>query len=97
VEVELKGRSLQDRFMVPRSAIHDKKVYICTPENRLEIRPVKVEFYMGDVAVLSEGLKQGENLVLSDLVPAIKGMLLKPVLAKETMEHLKQQAIGETN
>ena len=97
VEVELRGRSLPDRFVVPRSAVHGKKVYICTPENRLEIRLVEVEFYMGDVAVLSEGLKQGEDLVLSDLLPAIEGMLLKPVLAKETLEYLKQQAIGETN
>ena len=97
VEVELKGKLLQDRFMVPRNTIHDDKAYICNPENRLEIKPVEVEFYMGDVAVLSEGLQQGENLVLADLVPAIEGMLLKPVQAKDAMEHLKQQALGETN
>jgi multidrug efflux pump subunit AcrA (membrane-fusion protein) len=97
VEVELKGRLLQDRFIVPRSTIHDSKVYICTPENRLKIKSVDVEFYMGDVAVLSEGLQQGENLVLTDLVPAIEGMLLKPVQAKDVLEHVKQQALGEAN
>ncbi|MBU0462733.1 MAG: hypothetical protein KKE12_03810 [Proteobacteria bacterium] len=65
--------------MVPRSAVHDKKVYICTLENRLEIRPVAVEFNMADMAVLSQGLKEGETLVLADLMPAVQGMLLKPV------------------
>ncbi|SDT87910.1 efflux RND transporter periplasmic adaptor subunit [Desulfobacula phenolica] len=95
VEVELKGRSMPDRFVVPGSAIHDKKLYICTPENRLEIRPVNIEFYMADVAVLSQGLEAGETLVLADLVPAVEGMRLKPVLAQEVVTLLKQQAIGE--
>lgn len=95
VEAELKGRSLPDRFVVPRSAVHDNKVYICTPENRLEIRPVSVEFYMADVAVLSQGLEPGETLVLADLVPAVEGMRLKPVPADEVVTLLKQQALGE--
>jgi multidrug efflux pump subunit AcrA (membrane-fusion protein) len=95
VEVELRGRPLPDRWVVPRSAVHDKKVYICTQENRLETRPVNVEFNMGDVAVISEGLKQGEKLVLADLVPAIDGILLKPVQAESVARSLKQQALGE--
>jgi multidrug efflux pump subunit AcrA (membrane-fusion protein) len=97
VEVELKGRALPDRFVVPRSAVHDKNVYICTPENRLEIRPVSAEFNMADMTVLSQGLEQGEILVLADLVPAVQGMLLKPVQAEEVLERLTQQALGETD
>jgi len=95
VEVILKGRPLADRFVMPRSAVHDKKIYICTPENRLEIRSVDVESYMEDIAVLSQGLKEGETLVLADLVPAVEGMLLKPVEAIDILEGLKQQALGE--
>ena len=95
VEVELKGRPLKDRWAIPRSTVHDHKVYICTKENRLEIRDVKVEFNMGDIAVISQGLKQGDNLVLADLVPAIEGMLLKPVQAESAKKILKQQALGE--
>ena len=97
VEVELKGKPLPDRFVVPRSAVHDKNVYICTPENRLEIRPVSVEFNMADMAVLSQGLKEGETLVLADLMPAVQGMLLKPVQAGDVLELLKQQALGEAD
>jgi multidrug efflux system membrane fusion protein len=96
VEVELQGRPLQNRWVVPRSVVHEGKVYICTKENRLEIRDVKVEFNMGDLAVISHGLKQGESLVLADLIPAIEGMLLKPVRAQSAEKLLKQQALGET-
>ena len=97
VAVELKGRALKNRFVVPRSAVHDTAIYICTSENRLDIRPVVVEFYMGDVAVLSEGPTAGETLVLADLLPAIQGMLLKPVQAQEALGLLKKQAMGETD
>ena len=58
-------------------------------------RSVTVEFNMGDLAVISEGLKQDEKLVLVDLVPAIDGMLLKPVQAESVARLLKQQALGE--
>ncbi|WP_300458155.1 hypothetical protein [Desulfobacula sp.] len=96
VEVTLYGRLLPDSWVVPRSAVHDGTVYICTPGSRLEIRPVGVEFYMQDMAVLSGGLEQGDVLVLTDLVPAIQGMRLKPLAVLDVLETLKQQALGET-
>ena len=97
VQVELKGKPLPDRFVLPRSAVHDKNVYISTPENRLEIRSVEIEFNMADMVVVSHGLKEGEILVLADLMPAVQGMLLKPVQAGDVLEQLKQQAIGEAD
>ena len=95
VEVELRGVPIPDRFVIPRSAVHEGKIYICTPENRLEIKPVKVEFHMEDIAVLSTGVEQGETLVLTDLVPAVEGMRLKPVQAGDIAKQLKRQATGE--
>ncbi|OQY50428.1 MAG: hypothetical protein B6230_06360 [Desulfobacteraceae bacterium 4572_89] len=95
VEVELRGQPIPDRFVVPRSALHEEKIYICTPENRLKIKPVKIEFQMEDMAVLSTGVEQGERLVLSDLIPAVEGMLLKPVPALDIAEQLRQKALGE--
>jgi len=97
VEVELKGRMLPERWVVPRSAVHKGKVYISTPENRLEIRPVDVQFNMENLAVLSNGFKPGEKLVLADLVPAVEGMLLKPVEASDVLKNLKRQALGEAD
>ena len=91
----LYGRRIDAAWVVPRSAVHDSSVYICDPDNRLEVRPVGVDFYMEDMAVVSQGLEPGETLVLSDLVPAIQGMRLKPVLAPDVLSALKQEALGE--
>ena len=52
---------------------------------------------MADMAVLSNGLKEGETLVLADLMPAVQGMLLKPVQAGDVLAQLKQQALGEAD
>lgn len=95
VEVELKGKPLDHRYAVPRSAVHAGKLYICTPENRLEIRPVNVELAMADLAVLAEGVKDGEKVVLTDLVPAVEGMKLLPKTDLKKTEQIKRQASGE--
>ncbi len=56
---------------------------------------MKIEFQMEDMAVLSTGVEQGERLVLSDLIPAVEGMLLKPVPALDVADQLRQKALGE--
>lgn len=96
VEVELRGRPVPDRFVIPRSAVHQGKIYICTPENRLKIKSAAIEFYMEELAVLFTGIEPGETLVLTDLVPAVEGMLLKPVQDRETAAQLKDSALGES-
>jgi multidrug efflux pump subunit AcrA (membrane-fusion protein) len=95
VGVELSGLPLTERFVIPRSAIHGNSLYICTPENRLEIRPVTVEFSMEDLAILINGVKEGERIVLTDLVPAVAGMKLLPKTDHEKAVYLKRQAAGE--
>lgn len=98
VGVELSGRPLEGRFALPRSALHgdvnQDVIYICTPENRLEIRKVTPELSMADLVVLKEGVADGELLVLSDLVPAIKGMKLLPEKDPETEERVRMEAAG---
>jgi multidrug efflux pump subunit AcrA (membrane-fusion protein) len=78
VEVELTGPPRKDRIVVPRHAVHAGKVYVLGAENRLEIRPVEVSFRQGEEAILRSGVKAGDRIVVSDLVPAIRGMLLDP-------------------
>ena len=95
VEVTLKGRTVHQQLVVPRSAVHDSRIFICNQDNRLEIRPVTVKFHAGDLAVIDSGLEQGEILVLSDVVPAINGMRLKPVVSETDAGELKRQALGE--
>jgi len=99
VEVELSGRPRPDRFVIPRSAVHNGRIYICTQENRLEIRTVDLAFTTADLAVLDNGettsVKAGEILVLSDLVPAIQGMKLMPTTDEKKIAQVQAQAAGE--
>ena len=78
VEVQLSGKALAKRKVVPRTAIHKNKLYVVNSKNRLERRPVKIEFFQGNLAVIDSGVKRGEKVITHDVVPAIDGMLLKP-------------------
>ncbi len=78
VEVELRGKPREGRIVIPRSALHEGRVYLIDGESRLVTRPVKVDFAVGDELCLSEGLVAGDRIVLTDLIPALEGMLLAP-------------------
>ena len=71
-------KPIKDRIVIPRSAIREGHVYIADSENRLRMRKVDVLVEQEAVAVIEKGLAAGEKLVVSDVVPAIEGMLLNP-------------------
>jgi RND family efflux transporter MFP subunit len=71
----------KDQLVVPRKAIHQGRVYVATPENTLSIRPVKISFSNGNQAVIESGLKEGEQIILTDVIPVIEGLPVKPILA----------------
>lgn len=79
VEVAIAGRQQQDRIVVPRSSIRNGKAYVVDPANRLQIRDVSREYDQQDKSVIREGLNEGDQLILSDIIPAVAGMLLNPV------------------
>lgn len=80
VQVVLRGKSHRARILVPRAAVRDEAVLVVDEENRLRRRPVKVLFSQGRIAVIEQGLTPGERVLVSDLVPAVEGMLLQPTL-----------------
>ena len=92
VEVTLLGKPLSNRLIVPRSALHQGHVFIVNTDNRLALRPVTVSLLQPGFAVITSGLMLGEQVVLSDLVPAIEGMLLQPQEDQQALVRLKQQA-----
>jgi multidrug efflux pump subunit AcrA (membrane-fusion protein) len=79
VDVELKGRPRPDSLVVPIAALNNGKVFVVGEDNRLEIRDVVTGLIGSEYAVIESGLNENERIVVSDLVPAIKGMLLEPV------------------
>ncbi|MEL6712726.1 MAG: hypothetical protein AAFP86_03085 [Planctomycetota bacterium] len=78
VEVTFTGDALEQRLSVPRHAVRAGAVFVVDTESRLEVRPVAVDFFQGGDAVLRGGLRAGDEIVLTDLIPAIPGMLLEP-------------------
>jgi multidrug efflux pump subunit AcrA (membrane-fusion protein) len=54
------------------------RLYLVNQESRLELREVEVGMIQSEFVVIDKGLLAGERVVVSDLIPAIRGMLLKP-------------------
>lgn len=94
MEVQLEGRPREACLAVPGSALHGDVVYVVGPQSRLERRTVEIEFRQVDYACLASGLAAGDEVVLTDLIPAIEGMLLDPVPDEEEASRLTV-AVGE--
>jgi RND family efflux transporter MFP subunit len=94
VEVDLRGRPLAARPVIPRSALVGDEVFIVGDDNRLEKRKVIVSLLQTNFVAVGEGLEEGEWVVVSDLAPAIEGMLLDPVLDEALAERIAAEARG---
>ncbi len=97
VEVTLQGALRSGQIIIPRNALHQGRVYLIDHENRLRLRPVEVDLLQPGYAVIRSGLRKGDRLVISDLTPAIEGMLLKPMDDAGAQQRLLRAAgSGET-
>lgn len=95
VEVELRGQPIEGCRAIPRSALHDKKIYVAGPDNRLQVRDAEVTLLEGEFACVGVGVEPGETIVLTDIVPAIEGMLLDPRLDENAKTTLIATIEGE--
>ncbi len=99
VEVEIRGARQAGRIAVPRVALHRgpdgrNVVYLADPEDRLAFRPVTLGPLQSDFVIVEKGLEGGERVVVSDLIPAIEGMLLAPRQDEALAEALAAQSSG---
>lgn len=78
VQVMLRGPKQSGRILVPRSAIRNGRVNLVDGQNRLQVQDVEVLFQQGLFSVIKTGLNAGDRVLVSDLVPAVSGMLLNP-------------------
>jgi RND family efflux transporter MFP subunit len=70
-----------DALAVPIQAVNQgarDSVYVVTPENKIEIRPVTLGIQTADYAEVLTGLKEGESIVLSDRSGLKAGQDVKP-------------------
>ncbi|MBL4679553.1 MAG: hypothetical protein JKY88_02370 [Pseudomonadales bacterium] len=85
-----------DLLVIPRKAIHEGRVYIVGENNRLSIRSVDILHRQGELVVLNgeNGIKEGEKVIITDLLPVLEGLPLKPMLAVEYQRVLAEKALG---
>ena len=88
VSVELSGQLQPDRLVIPRSALTNSHVHLVNQNNRLETRKVTTSLKTNGFVVISSGLKKDDQIIVSDLIPAIENMLLHPVTDEKTLQNL---------
>ncbi len=79
VSVLLEGPAHADQIAIPRQALHGDEVYVINQDKRLERRKVVLFLRQAGFVTVASGIVAGEQVVISDLIPAVDGMLLKPV------------------
>ena len=94
VQVVLRGKSQAPRLVIPRSAVRNGTVYVADADDRLRRRAVEVLFTQGAYSVIASGLAPGERVVVSDLIPAVSGMLLRPRIDDDLSARLSGVAAG---
>ncbi|MCP4752640.1 MAG: hypothetical protein GY866_17275 [Proteobacteria bacterium] len=95
-EVELSGPIQKNMIVMPRNALHPQDVvFLMDTGNRLVKKQIETLYTMSDFVVVKEGLKAGDTVILSDIVPAVDGMKVDPVVDNALLEKLITDAGGE--
>ncbi|NOR80635.1 MAG: hypothetical protein GQ529_07340 [Methyloprofundus sp.] len=87
-EIVLQGKA-KTFYVIPRDALHENEIFIVNKQNQLERRSVEHIQVQGKMVLLTTGLQAGEQLIVSDVFPAIPGMQVKT-----TEETALQQSIA---
>lgn len=78
VRVEIKGRKLEKVVRVSRTALREgDSVWVMKPDQTLDIRQVRIEWSGNEYVYVSEGLRDGDILITSDLGAPVQGMALR--------------------
>lgn len=94
VQVVVRGRTQVERIVLPRSAVRDGKVYLVDAQRRLQVTPVSILFSQGPLSVIGDGVTAGQQVVISDLIPAVSGMLLDPIVDPDIQAQMLDAARG---
>ena len=84
VSAEIKGPSVSDALIIPRTALRGKDtVYVVENGNTLTFRTVRVSSSDRERAVISDGLEAGEVLITSPVRGPADGMTVRPVQKRD--------------
>ena len=75
--VDIEGRSLERVFVLPRSAVNFEQTVSVAQGNRLRTRKVEVARVEGGTAFITNGLEQGEQVIITRLENPLENSLVK--------------------
>jgi multidrug efflux pump subunit AcrA (membrane-fusion protein) len=79
VKASVRGRTIPDRARIPFTAFVDlERVAVVAPDETLQFRDVTVVFRDEEAVYISEGLKDGELICLTELPSMIQGLKVSP-------------------
>ncbi len=77
IRVEIEGPMLENVIVLPRSAIREgRRVWVKNDDNRLEVRTVDIVLSRKDSVLVSQGLEDGDQVIMTQLPAAIPGLKL---------------------
>ncbi|MCK4563472.1 MAG: efflux RND transporter periplasmic adaptor subunit [Verrucomicrobia bacterium] len=78
VRMQIEGSAIEKAFHIPRLALHDDRfVWLAKKDRTLEIREVEVRWRDATDVIVTGGLANGEQLILTNLSTPVNGMKLR--------------------
>ncbi len=95
-KVQLEGLAQPNSIVIPRNALHPQNiVYLMDSNRKLVKKKVDIFYNLSDFVVIRDGLKNGDTLILSDIIPAVEGMIVDPTEDTDLFNKLVIDAKGE--
>jgi len=94
VQIHINGKPIKNQLIVPRTAVRQGRVYVMNKENRLETKKVEVLFSQNGASVIKGNLNEGDKIIVSDLIPAVNGMLLTRINDAALSHSIKNAVSG---
>jgi RND family efflux transporter MFP subunit len=78
VRVEIKGKPLPRAAAIERDLVRDgDQLWIMDTQGHLDIRPVEISFRSQDHVLITDGIREGELLITTNLPSPVQGMTLR--------------------
>lgn len=77
VNVELIGRKIENAYLLPRHAVHFGNLVYIADDNRLDIREVKVFRKLDGFVYVTEGLNDGDSVIITPISIPKEGTKLR--------------------
>lgn len=77
VTVRIKGRKINNAYVLPRHVVYPGNVVYTVKENQLKIRPVNILRSYKETVIIDDGLSDGDQIIKSPISSATDGMRVR--------------------